>query len=149
MGELLKSKQKTGKIPLFDSRQRGQAVVELVVILPLLLLLIVGALELGRVFFAKIVITNAAREGVYYLSLNASDQSGAKLAAEAEANNSGITLAAANIGITCTITNGACKSGDPVTVAVSQTLNNLFLISLFNGSKNSLTISSSAEMVVQ
>ncbi len=44
-------------------RQRGQALVELALIVPLLLLLSMAALDLGRVFYAQITIADAAREG--------------------------------------------------------------------------------------
>jgi hypothetical protein len=43
--------------------KRGQSLVEFALLLPLLVLVIFGVLELGRVFFAYIAITNAAREG--------------------------------------------------------------------------------------
>ncbi len=45
---------------------RAQALVEFALILPLLLVLIIGAMDLGRVFYFKIVLTNAAREGREY-----------------------------------------------------------------------------------
>ncbi len=44
-------------------RERGQATVELAISLTLLLLILVGALDLGRAFFGYISIVNAAREG--------------------------------------------------------------------------------------
>jgi Flp pilus assembly protein TadG len=47
----------------FDEKSRGQGLVELALILPILLLVIYGVLELGRAFFAYIAISNAAREG--------------------------------------------------------------------------------------
>lgn len=56
-------KRKVGK-------HKGQALVELALILPLILLLILGAMDFGRMFYHKIVITNAAREGANYLSRN-------------------------------------------------------------------------------
>jgi Flp pilus assembly protein TadG len=62
----------------------------------MLLVLIISAIEIGRLFFTKIVITNAAREGAYYYATNPS-QLGTTLLAEraedaarAEAANSGI-----------------------------------------------------------
>ncbi len=44
-------------------RTRGQALVELALITPILMLVLLGAVDLGRVFYASITITNAAREG--------------------------------------------------------------------------------------
>ena len=43
---------------------KGQSIVEIALLLPLLVLIIVGVFELGRAFFAYIAISNAAREGV-------------------------------------------------------------------------------------
>ncbi len=43
-------------------RRRGQGLVELVVILPVLLLVLVGAIDLGRVFYSYTAISNAAYE---------------------------------------------------------------------------------------
>src|SRR5512141_2596665 len=39
----------------------GQSLAEFAISLPILLLLIVGALDLGRVYFAQMTVTNAAR----------------------------------------------------------------------------------------
>ncbi len=43
--------------------ERGQTLVEFALLVPVLLLLIFGAIEFGRVFHATHVITSAAREG--------------------------------------------------------------------------------------
>jgi endo-1,4-beta-mannosidase len=45
------------------NREKGQTLVEFALLLPILLLLIFGAIEFGRVFHAYHVITSAAREG--------------------------------------------------------------------------------------
>jgi len=44
-------------------RQRGDAIVELALLVPILVLMLCGVLELGRVVDAWIVVNNAAREG--------------------------------------------------------------------------------------
>ncbi|MCU0501641.1 MAG: pilus assembly protein [Anaerolineae bacterium] len=43
--------------------ERGQNLVELALVMPLLILLLAGMADLGRAFFSYIQITNAAREG--------------------------------------------------------------------------------------
>lgn len=45
------------------SDKRGQALVELALILPILILLIMGTMEFGRIFHSYLLITNASREG--------------------------------------------------------------------------------------
>lgn len=43
--------------------KRGQALVELALVLPLLILMIMGIMEFGRIYHSYLLITNAAREG--------------------------------------------------------------------------------------
>jgi Flp pilus assembly protein TadG len=44
-------------------RDRGAAAVEMALILPLLLLIVFGLIDFGRLFYSQITITSAAREG--------------------------------------------------------------------------------------
>jgi len=63
--------------PLFSRRRsepRGQGLVELILVVPVLIIIVVGALDLGRVFFSVITVTNVAREGVRYLVLHPDDR---------------------------------------------------------------------------
>src|SRR5438128_4305291 len=50
--------------------RRGQAIVETALLLPILMLLVMGTADLGRVFYYAIAVTNAAREaarqGTYF-----------------------------------------------------------------------------------
>ncbi|MBO8137542.1 MAG: pilus assembly protein [Desulfotomaculum sp.] len=43
--------------------QKGQSMVEFALLLPLIIILLFGILEFGRVFHSYLVITSAAREG--------------------------------------------------------------------------------------
>lgn len=43
--------------------KQGQALVELALVLPILLMLLMGMIQFGRIFHAYLLITNAAREG--------------------------------------------------------------------------------------
>lgn len=49
---------------------RGQSIVELALILPVLTLLLLGIMEGGRIFSSYIELENVAREGARYASLN-------------------------------------------------------------------------------
>jgi Flp pilus assembly protein TadG len=53
----------TRKTKYIRGYERGQALVELALILPFLLLLLFGIIEFGRAFFQKNMTINAAREG--------------------------------------------------------------------------------------
>ena len=48
----------------------GISTVEMAAILPLLILLVLGATDLGRVFYDAIAVSNAARAGLSYGSLD-------------------------------------------------------------------------------
>jgi len=47
-------------------RERGQSLVELAFVLPVLLLLLVGIIEIGRFAYYSILVANAARAGAQY-----------------------------------------------------------------------------------
>ena len=47
-------------------RERGQALVEMALVIPVLLLLFVGICEFGRILGAYMVINNLSREGARY-----------------------------------------------------------------------------------
>lgn len=49
---------------------KGQAFVELALVLPVLVLLLLGAAEVGRMAYAAIEVNNAARAGVAYAAQN-------------------------------------------------------------------------------
>lgn len=50
-------------------KQKGQSLVELAIMLPILLIILLGIVDFGRVFYAYVTITNASREGARYGSL--------------------------------------------------------------------------------
>lgn len=57
----------------FLKNERGQAMVELALVLPILLVLFMGIIEFGRVYHSYLVITNASREGARVAILGGSD----------------------------------------------------------------------------
>lgn len=63
----------------FCSRHRsesGVAAIELAIVLPLLVLILFGIITFGTVFYNYIVITNAAREGARWGSINSDATAG-------------------------------------------------------------------------
>ena len=51
------------------SRERGAAAVEFALILPVFLLLIAGAIDLTRMMYTQVIVTNAAREGARMVAM--------------------------------------------------------------------------------
>ena len=69
---------------------RGAAAVEMALVLPVLLFLLMGIIDFGRMFNAQIQLSQAAREGVRLASLNI----GATLAnQQSDANNGNTAIA--------------------------------------------------------
>jgi Flp pilus assembly protein TadG len=70
-------------------REGGAAAVEMALVLPILVLLIAGIIDLGRAFMAEVVLTNGAREGTRYVSvLEDPDASETDIEARAAAGSS-------------------------------------------------------------
>src|SRR3977135_3453225 len=87
------------RCPRFSYSKNAQAVVETALLLPILMLLVMGSADLGRVFYYAISVTNAAREaarqGTYYDPIsggNAYDSYGQVLAAAQKEVPSDVTL---------------------------------------------------------
>jgi Flp pilus assembly protein TadG len=90
--------------PLFrgrKARDRGTAVVEFALVLPVLLLIVFGIIDFGRALNAQITLTEAAREGVRLAALGYSD---AAIQARVAAAAPGLS------GVTATVT-ASCPPG--------------------------------------
>ena len=138
-----------------QTAQPAQALVEMAIVLPILLLLILGAMDFGRVFYAKIVITNAAREGVNYLSRNPDDKASGYAsminAIQNEATSSGINAAMLTISTPVNCCTPGDKVGVTVTIANIKVLRVVLLnfYQLFVPNGSTISISSTVWMVVQ
>jgi hypothetical protein len=149
-------------------RVKAQAFVELALIMPVILLLIMGSLDLTRLFFTKVLLTNAAREGVSYLSYHKVDKDpvascietvngvstvigvnkpycGTTKAIRSELRDSGIVLANVTITIPTTGSYVCCTVGSAVEVKVQYTVTNLSIFRMFYGT---VPLSSTVRMVV-
>src|SRR5579864_1023069 len=139
--------------------QAGAALIEFLVVVPLLVLVLLGTIELGRYMYFSIVVANAARAAVQYGSQSAQtalDTTGMTNAAKADGTNSIATLNVSPTDI-CTCWDGttattiscnsdslSCATGHPVeyvSVTVTGTVNPLFHYPLLPGSH---TLSSTA-----
>jgi len=95
------------------SGEAGGALVETALTAPVLVLLVLGAVEFARVACAAIEVTNAARAGVAYGAQNggtASDTPGITWAATHDgANVTGLTVSSVSLSYVCS--NGAAATG--------------------------------------
>ena len=73
--------------------QRGTALIEFTLVLPLLLVLTVAAVDFGRAFFVKGVVEQAAREGVRLRAVTtAADSAMVRARVEQVMNSSGVGI---------------------------------------------------------
>ena len=140
------------------SDERGQAMAELAIIAPLMLVLVIGLVELGRYANFSIEVANAARAGVQYGAQNlavANDNAGMQNAATADAPDLGAGISATATHF-CTCANGATSTCQPtdcagshrllyVQVDTSETFNSMLH---FPGVLNSLQVKGHAVMRV-
>lgn len=121
--------------------ETGQALVELALIFPIFILLLIGAAEFGRLAYAAIEVTDAARAAVAYGSqsvITASDNAGMKTAAKNDAPDvPGITAVATQYcscstggSVSCTNALASCVSParviEYVQVNTTASVNTLF-----------------------
>ena len=58
------------QIAKFFKKRQGQGIVEFALIVPVFLLLVFGILEVGRVLYAQLLVTEAAREGARAVAIS-------------------------------------------------------------------------------
>ena len=111
------------KIARALSADKGQALAEMAIIAPLLLLLLIGLVEVGRYANFSILVSNAARAGVQYGAQNlvtAADNTGMQNAATADAQNiAGLTAAATHV---CKCADGSASTCLPTDCSASHRL---------------------------
>ncbi len=113
----------------------GGALLELAVIAPLLLLLLVGAVDYGRAFYTSVTVANAARAGAEYGAQNVAmsvDTAGMKNFAQGDGQDAGtLNLSAthfcqcAGVAHACTMCGGGVAPEVYVQVTATKPLSTL------------------------
>jgi Flp pilus assembly protein TadG len=135
--------------PMSKRSARGQSLVEFAITLPILLLIMVGILDLGRVYFAYISLTNAAREGARWGAAHPTDNSGIVTHATNEVDGNIVKPTDLTINVTC----NPCTPGpsdtpginNPIVVNVTYSFH-LITTYIFGG--GTILLQTSAQMVI-
>jgi hypothetical protein len=135
------------------SPQPAQALVEIALLLPILLLLVLGSIDFGRMFITRIVLTNAAREGANYLAYYPEDlddgYAGTYARIMEEVANSGL-VDPATVVIDAPV--NCCTEGDYVEITVRVNSINLMFgdfYARFFSNDGTIDISRTVRMMVQ
>jgi Flp pilus assembly protein TadG len=106
-----------GRIVKGTRKERGQGLVEFAIILPILLIILSGVLDLGRLWYAYVAVTDAAAEGATYAAMLPEDVSGVYQRAQ-EASGGLVNIDPNGVSVEYPPT---VASGAPVTVTVIYT----------------------------
>ena len=127
-------------------RRRAAAAVEFAIVAPVLMLVILGTIEFGRMMMVLELLNNAARNGARLAVLSSSDTAKVKQAVDDTLTNTTVSGATTTVQV-----NGAAadvntaSTGDAITVTVSVPASQVSWLpaSLFLGNK---TLTSTAVM---
>jgi Flp pilus assembly protein TadG len=162
MSTIMKTRCPKGRRMLLCSE--GQSLLEFAVLLPILLLLALGVIEVGRFAYIAILVGNAARAGVAYgaqSSITAGDTNGIVQAAVNDFKNNGPGVGSLNVtsqwNNNCGCDNGgtiiatscttACPVGEHLVVSLSVTASGTFSsIFTYPGIPSSISISRTATL---
>ena len=128
----------------------AQALVEFALVLPILLLLILGVIDFGRMFYTKMILTNAAREGANYLAYFPEDANNGYVDTFAtiydEANSSNVEVVATDVTYS-----GCCTRGLPVEVTITKIVDLIFdnILQSFGLLGGPVQLTSTVKMMVQ
>jgi hypothetical protein len=127
----------------------GQSLVEFAIILPILLLVILGAMDFARMFTTKIVLTNAAREGAAYLSNHPADFTNTTAAITTEAQNL-LPLDTLSVGCSPQGADG-CERGGTIIITVGKNVDLIFggFLQTFGVTGGPIELSSTVRMMVR
>ena len=95
-------------------QSRGQSLVEAALTLPVLVLLMVGLLDFGRVYYTVVALRDAADEGAVYAAMNPNDLNGIRMRA-VDASPALVTINPANVQRFAP----TLQVGQPITVTVT------------------------------
>jgi Flp pilus assembly protein TadG len=101
-------------------RERGQSIVELALALPILLIVLLGLLDLGRAYYVLVALEDMAAEGATYAAIHPGDV--AEIQTRTAAASSGLVeVDTSAVLFECPTCAGGPSGGDSVTVTVPYT----------------------------
>ncbi|WP_273834373.1 TadE/TadG family type IV pilus assembly protein [Guptibacillus sedimenti] len=118
--------------------EKGQSMVEFALVLPILVMLLFGIIDFGRIFHTYLAIDHASREAARTASIGEND---AAIVSTAVASASSIHLTAGQVAVS---PGGTKSSGSDVTVTITYPIS--FLTPVVSNLTGPITLSSSTVM---
>lgn len=115
------------RTPVPKRTPRGTSTLELVIVLPTLLLVLFGSIELSRMWMTMNLVTQAAREGARVAVVTAPWDGGATALSRIDQVLQGANLTAAARNVACA---GGCTANSMVTSTVTVNFQTLFPVML-------------------
>jgi PKD repeat protein len=141
-----------------NRQSRGQSLVEFALIVPVFLVLLAAALDLGRVFYTTVTMNNAAREGAFQAAvtpqLYVKDQpcntttNIVVCRVQLETKDSAVTILPQDIDLTCSMSGCPKQAGSMVTVSIEGTFRLItpLLSGIFGGQTLPMSASATAQV---
>ena len=99
-----------------ERKEKGQSLLELALILPVLIVILAGVLDLGRLYYAYVAVTDAAAEGASYAAIHPEPgERGEVFRRAQEASRGLVQIDPDMVVVDCP----TVASGAPITVTVS------------------------------
>jgi len=98
-------------------KERGQSLTEMALVLPVILFILAGVLDLGRLYFVTVALTDAAAEGATFAAIDP-DATSVEILSRAQAASGGLVPLDAGM---VTVQRPVVAPGAPVTVTVGYT----------------------------
>ena len=122
-------------VGLDRNKERGAAIVEFAIILPILLLLVMGIIQFGFIFNGQITLTSAVREGARYAVVGNTD---ADVVKRVEDSSLALLMSKPSVTIDRTV-----NKGESLTVEATSTVDVIMpLLDIFTGKKVNLSAES-------
>jgi len=126
--------------------EKGQALVEMAIILPILLLLLFSIIEFGWVFGAQLLVTHASREGARYGAVHSSD---ATVLTDITSRSQAVASVLTGLGVSPTYTNSGNRRQGDIIVTITYPVNIITPVVRAIIGSSVVTVQSSCQMKVE
>lgn len=101
-------------------RTPGQALIEFLLVIPILLLLLFGLIDVGQTLLANYTVNQAARSAAHVAAIGGGDEAAATQTVR-DVISGGVGMSSARAVVRVTCPHAPCRRYDPITVTIDYT----------------------------